>query len=96
MSSTAIKTTTIRAPKRIDVCTASFLAQDLAAKILTTEAIVLDLSETQFIDAEGSNAILQGLLQAKQQQVKFALRGVHPQLKMILELGGVLKFFREK
>jgi anti-anti-sigma factor len=57
---------------------------------------VLDLSETQFIDSEGSSAILKGLLQAKQQQVKFALRGVHPQLKMILELGGVLKFFREK
>ena len=96
MSTTSTNTTTIRAPKRIDVCTASFLAQDLEAKIPTTEAIVLDLTETQFIDSEGSNAILKGLLQAKQQQVKFALRGVHPQLKMILELGGVLKFFREK
>lgn len=96
MSTASTNATTIRTPKRIDVCTASFLAQDLEAKISSAKAIVLDLTETQFIDPEGSNVILKGLLQAKQQQVKFALRGVQPQLKVILELSGVLKFFREK
>lgn len=88
--------TTIRAPKRLDICTASFLAKDLEAKIQTAAGIVLDLSETQFIDPEGTQTILEGLLKAKQNHVKFGLKGVRPQLKVILELGGVLQFFREK
>lgn len=86
----------VHAPKRIDFCTAPFLAEDLEVKIQEGNAIVLDLTQTQFLDPEGTNVVLQGLLKSKQRHARFSLRGVKPQVKVILELAGVLQYFRQK
>ncbi|MBD1864327.1 MULTISPECIES: STAS domain-containing protein [Trichocoleus] len=96
MSNSASVPVIVRAPKRIDCCTAAFLAQDLETKIQAGEGIVLDLSATQFLDPEGTKVILEGLMKSRQQGTKFALKGVKPQVKVILELSGILQHFKQK
>ena len=86
----------IRAPKRIDCCTATFLAQDLEAKIQEGESVKLDLSATQFLDPEGTKVVLEGLMKSRQRGAKFALQGVKPQVKVILEIAGILQHFKQK
>jgi anti-anti-sigma factor len=87
---------TVRAPKRIDCCTAPFLAQDLAARVQEGADIILDLNQTQFIDPDGAKVIIEGLKQAKEHHVSFSLKGVKPQVQVILEIAGILQHFRKK
>lgn len=86
----------IRAPKRIDCCTATFLAQDLETKIQAGGSVRLDLSATQFLDPEGTKVVLEGLMKSRQRGAKFALQGVKPQVKVILEIAGILQHFKQK
>lgn len=86
----------VRAPKRIDCCTAAFLAQDLEVKIQSGTRVVLDLSATQFIDPEGTKVVLEGLMKSRQRSAKFSLQGVKPQVKVILEIAGILQHFKQK
>lgn len=85
----------IRAPRRIDAFTVPPLTQDFETKIREGGAIVLDLSSTKFLEADSADVILQGLMLAKQRQAQFSLRGVAPQVKVVLEMAGVLRFFRK-
>lgn len=87
---------TIRAPRRLDTLTAPHLARDLEAKIHEGGTIVLDFSQTQFLEAESAEIILYGWKLAKERDARFLLRGVHEPVKLVLELSGVLQFFRKK
>jgi anti-anti-sigma factor len=98
-NATTVSTTVpviIRAPKRIDCCTAVFLAQDLEVKIQSGIKVVLDLGATQFLDPEGTKVILEGLMKSRQRSAKFSLQGVNPQVKVILEIAGILQHFKRK
>jgi anti-anti-sigma factor len=86
----------VQAPKRIDCCTAAFLAQDLEIKIQPGAKVVLDLSATQFLDPEGTKVVLEGLMKSRQRGAKFALHGVKPQVKVILEISGILQHFKQR
>lgn len=85
----------IRTPKRIDSFTALPLFQDLEQRIPEHGAVVLDLSHTQVITPESADVILKALMLAKQRQCQLSLRGVKPQVSTVLEMSGVLKFFRK-
>lgn len=87
---------TVRAPKRLDTLVCPALAIDLREKIQPGRGVVLDLSQTQFIELESAELILQGLLLAKRCNAHFSLRGVNSQVQQILETAGVLQHFRRK
>jgi len=86
---------TIFAPKRLDALTSPHLAQDLEFKIQDGRTIVIDLSKTQSIDPQSAEVVLQGLLLAKRRSARFSLRGVNSQVRMVLEMAGVLQHFRQ-
>ena len=87
---------TVRVPKRVDEWTAPFLAKDLEEKIQEGIAIVLDLTQTQFIEPSSANVLLEGLIKSRARHARMTLRGVQPQVKVVLELAGVLKYFHRK
>jgi anti-anti-sigma factor len=87
---------TVRVPKRVDVWTAPSLAKDLEEKIQEGIAIVLDLTQTQFIEPASANVLLEGLIKSRARHARMTLRGVNPQVKVVLEMAGVLKHFRRK
>lgn len=87
---------TIRAPKRLDHLTAPHLARDLEAKIYQGRTIVLDFSQTHSIEAESAEIVLHGWKLAKERDARFLLRGIQEPVKLVLELSGVLQFFRKK
>jgi anti-anti-sigma factor len=87
---------TVRVPKRVDVWTAPSLAKDLEEKIQEGIAIVLDLTQTQFIEPASANVLLEGLVKSRARHARMTLRGVNPQVKVVLEMAGVLKHFRRK
>lgn len=94
--STPSEVITIRAPRRIDFCTAPFLAKDLDEKLKTGVSLILDLSQTQFIEPSSTEVLIQGALKSKLRHARLSLQGVTPQVKVVLELGGVLSYFRRK
>jgi anti-anti-sigma factor len=87
---------TVYAPKRIDCCTAPFLAQDLDEKLQPGVSLVIDLGQTQFIDPPSVDILMQGILKARQRRARLSLQKVTPQVKVVLEMAGVLQFFRRK
>jgi anti-anti-sigma factor len=87
---------TVRVPKRVDAWTAPFLAKDLEEKIQEGISIVLDLTQTQFIEPGSANVLLEGLIKSRARRARMTLRGVSPQVKVVLEMAGVLKHFRRK
>ncbi len=87
---------TVRAPKRLDLLTAPFLSQDLEEKICEGQSVVLDLTQTQFIDPAIANVFLEGLIKSRQRSARFSLRGVSPQARLVLEMSGVLQHFQRK
>ncbi|MBD2100643.1 STAS domain-containing protein [Leptolyngbya sp. FACHB-261] len=88
-------TVVLRVPGRLDVITAKFLGRDLKANVQKGTYVKIDLSQTTFIDSTGINTILEGLIQAKKRQAKIALKGLTPQVRVALELAGVLAHFRQ-
>lgn len=86
--------TIVYAPKRLDPFTSPHLAKDLETKIQAGKAIVLDLSKTLSIDPESADIILRGLMLSKQFHTRFGLRGVNHQVRLVLEMAGVLQYFR--
>ena len=86
----------IRAPHRIDAFTVPHLSKDFELKIEPGRQIILDFSLTQTIDPNAADVVLQGLMLAKQRQAQFLLKNVKPQVSVILDMAGVLRFFRKK
>ncbi len=84
----------IRAPRYINALTAPHLVMDLEAKIAKRGKVILDLGQTQKIEPENVEVILQGLMLARQRNAQFSLRAVQPQVRLILEVGGILQYFR--
>lgn len=95
MYSTA-NTVVVYAPQRLDLCTAPFLAQDLEAKIREDVAVVLDFTKTQFVDPASTNVLVDGFIKSRQRHARLSFRGVKPQVKVVLEMSGILKHFRRK
>lgn len=89
-------TITIRIPKRVDVLTAPHLSKDVQERIPVHGSVVLDLSQTQIVEPNYANVFLEALMIAKQRETRFSLRGVQPQVKVVLESAGVLRFFRKQ
>ncbi|MBD2462938.1 STAS domain-containing protein [Oscillatoria sp. FACHB-1407] len=87
---------TVYAPRRIDCCTAPFLAKDLDEKLQAGVSLILDLGQTRFIDPPSADVLIQGILKAKQRRARLSLQRVAPQVKVVLEMAGVLQFFRRK
>lgn len=87
-------TVVIRAPKRLDALTAPHLSMDFDKRIPPGGVVILDLSQTQFVDPESADKILQGLMLAKQRHARFSLRGVNHQTQLVLEMAGILQYFR--
>lgn len=92
----SMKSITVRAPKRLDLLTAPSLAHDLEQKICEGQAVILDLTQTKFIDPAIANVFLEGLIKSKQRSARFSLRGVSPQARLVLEMSGVLQHFQRK
>jgi anti-anti-sigma factor len=90
------ETITVYAPKRLDGFTSPFLERDLDEKIQPGAMVVLDLTQTNFIDPPSANVLMQGLIKSKQRRARLSLRGVNSQVKLVLELAGVLQHFRRK
>ncbi|MBW4519807.1 MAG: STAS domain-containing protein [Scytolyngbya sp. HA4215-MV1] len=86
----------IRVPHRIDAFTAPHLSKDFELKIEQGRQIILDFSLTRTIDPNAADVVLQGLMLAKQRNAQFSLKNVQPQVRVILEMAGVLRFFRKK
>jgi anti-anti-sigma factor len=82
------------APSRLDFLTAPFLAQDLEAKIQEGASIVLDFTKTQSIDPAVTDVLIDGFIKSKQRQARLSLKGVKPQVKLVLEMAGILQHFR--
>jgi anti-anti-sigma regulatory factor len=85
----------IHTPKRLDRLVANYLVNDLDAKLCPGRRVVLDFSQTQFIDDEGSKAVLKGIGLAKQRGAKISLKRVHPQVAILLKMAGVLTHFNK-
>jgi anti-anti-sigma factor len=95
MLTSTLETIIVRAPKRLDMLTAPHLANDLANKIREGCRIILDLGHTQYLDTSSAEVILQGLAVAKQRKARLGLRNVNAQVSTVLELAGVLQYFRK-
>ncbi|HEY9620300.1 MAG TPA: STAS domain-containing protein [Crinalium sp.] len=90
------ETITVYAPKRLDSLTAPFLERDLEDKIQAGRLVVLDLTQTNFIDPSSADVLMKGLIKSKQRRARLSLKGVNPQVKLVLELAGILQHFRRK
>lgn|GEM_PF-5408296 len=87
---------TVRIPKRVDYAIAPHIIDDLDKKMDKGDTVVLDFSQTRFIKPEMADIFLDAVVKAKQRNVRLALQGVKPDVKVILELGGVLEYFRRR
>ena len=87
---------TVKIPKRVDHAIAPHLVADLDKKICQRSSVVLDFSQTRSIVPEMTDIFLQAVIAAKQRKARLSLQGIKPNLKVILELGGVLEHFRRR
>lgn len=96
MTATALATSKIvvRIPRRVDALIVPAMSQDLDGKIQEGTKIILDFSQTSFIEIEATDVFLECLVRATQRNAKIALRGVRPSVRTSLERGGVLEYFR--
>ncbi len=86
--------------ERID----SAMAPDLKAQllVLTKEEgckVIIDLSETAYIDSSGLGALLLGVRQARESEGDFAIIGAQKRVKSLLQiaqLDNVLKSFKNE
>ncbi len=87
---------TVKIPKRVDYAIAPHLVADLDRKICQGSSVVLDFSQTRSIDRELTNIFVKAAIAAKQCNARLSLQGVKPDVAVILELGGVLDYFRRR
>lgn len=88
--------TIVFAPNRLDFFTAPFLAKDLDAKLREGAVVVLDFSKTQSIEPSVTDVLINSFVKSRQRQARLSFKGVKPQVKVVLEMAGILKHFRPK
>ena len=86
----------VKIPKRVDYAIAPHLVEDLDKKICDGNSVVLDFSQTRSIIPAMTDIFLTAVITAKQRNARLSLQGVKPNLKVMLELGGVLDHFRRR
>lgn len=74
-----------------DMSTADQVTHTVAGLLETYASVVIDLSETEFIDCSIVHALEDGRNLARQRQRRLSLQlGTHPAIKRVLELTGLL------
>ena len=81
-------------PERIDRLVAPFLYEDFENVIWEGTCLVLDLSQTQFIDAVGIDVLKAGFVKCQRHAVQLGVRGMQPPIKAILQAAGFLDAFK--
>jgi anti-sigma B factor antagonist len=80
----------------IDLYTASRLRSEVAAVIAgaaPASQVVLDMSGVDFCDSTGMNVLLSCLRASREKDVEFALTGLRPAVKKILQVTGLDSVF---
>ncbi len=65
------------------------VCQQLLQKDLSSKQIVMDCSQTSFLDRYGLNALVTNINVARQHGVAFTLRNVHPAMRVVLSITGL-------
>jgi exopolysaccharide biosynthesis WecB/TagA/CpsF family protein/anti-anti-sigma factor len=84
----------IKLPKHLSVIEAVKLKENfhqLLKSSLMPSQIILDFSETDFIDSSGIGALVSNYKEAREERVEFLLRGVTPPVMAVLEMTGLHK-----
>ncbi len=84
----------IKLPKHLSVIEAVKLKENfhqlLQSSVMPSQ-IILDFSETDFIDSSGIGALVSNYKEAREERVEFLLRGVTPPVMAVLEMTGLHK-----
>jgi len=86
----------VQMPPRLSVLEAvtyKNTCQELLQTPSVPKQIILDLSQTTFIDSSGVGALVNTLKSANEKGVELVLRGIHPQVKAVLALTGLNEVF---
>lgn len=84
----------VKMPKRVDRTVVPAIASDLDHHIQLGRKVILDFSQTDFIESKTTDVFLDGIAKATQRSARLSLRGVRPSVKIKLEVGGILDYFR--
>jgi len=71
------------APAFTQVC------QQLLQKDVSSKQIVMDCSQTSFLDRHGLAALVSNINIARQQGIALTLRNVHPAMRVVLSITGL-------
>ena len=83
----------IRLPRRIDSSISPLLAADFRHKIRPGITLVLDMTQTIFIDPITTAVFWEGIVRSQQTGAKIAVQGMKPQVLQIFELAGCVPYF---
>lgn len=84
----------VQLPKQVEMANIPALTNDLDRKIQSGRKVILDFSQTCFIQSEAISLFLDGVAKAQQRSARLSLRGVRPSIKVRLEANGILDYFR--
>ncbi len=82
----------VQMPPRLSVLEAVAFKKSCQQLLLTISApnpIILDMSQTRFIDSSGVGALVHNLKLAREYGVELVLQGVHPQIMAVLSMTGL-------
>jgi len=86
----------IQVPPRLTVLEAVEFrrtCQDLCQGDTRADKIILDFSETTFMDSSGLGALVSSFKTAREQKIKFVLQNLRPQVMAVLSLTGLKEVF---
>ncbi|NEP20126.1 MAG: STAS domain-containing protein [Leptolyngbya sp. SIO4C1] len=92
---TAPAPTIIRLPSRVDLVIAPFFAADLKRKTKPGAVIVLDMSQTQFVDPSMMNIFLSGVIRCHTEGAQLVARNMSLQVRQVFQRAGLLKHLQE-
>ena len=80
----------------IDIATCDQLCEGLNTAITLSgvKTIVVDLTQTQFMDSSGVKALVQGRQAAQTAGIDYRITGAARQVRRVLEVTGVLDFLQ--
>ena len=84
----------VQLPKQVEIANIPAITSELDRKIQSGRKVILDFSQTCFIQSEAISLLLDGIAKAQQRSARLSLRGVRPSIKVRLEAGGILDYFR--
>ena len=69
------------------------LAADLKSKIRPGTTLVLDMTQTKFVDPITTSVFWYGIIQSQLEGVKIVVQGMKPQVLQVFELSGCMPYF---